>query len=110
MASRNEKRLEKLRAKYKELTERIKADTQERAKIEREIEQLESAEITAFVKKNGIIVNDDLLQQLAIVNRASKSGYTLEDMTQLFELDTINNKDNPAPTTSTQEENNDEVK
>lgn len=110
MASRNEKRLEKLRTRLKEVTERIKADTQERAKIEKEIEQLESAEITAFVKKNGIVVNDDLLQQLAIVNRASKSGYTLEDMTQLFELDTMDNKDKSVSTTSTQEENNDEVK
>ncbi len=112
MASRNEKKLIKLREKLDELTRRIKEDTQERAKIEKEIEMLESAEITAFIKRNSMVVNEDLLQQLAIVNRASKSGYTAADMAQLFEFDNAENQAVSAPTAkvSTQEENINEIK
>lgn len=113
MASRNEKKLAKLREKFDELTRRIKEDTQERAKLEKEIEMLESAEITAFIKKNSMVVNEELLQQLAIVNHASKSGYTAEDMKQLFDLNNVDNNQavsEPTATASTQEENKNEVK
>ncbi|MBQ8515028.1 MAG: hypothetical protein IJ496_06500 [Ruminococcus sp.] len=84
--SRNEKKLEKLRIRYAELTQRIKEDTQERAQIEHDIEMLEAAAITSFMKANKIIPDKDFMSRLALTQKLVNSGYSSEEMEQLFDL------------------------
>lgn len=61
---KNAARIERLRKKVEEITARIKADTTMKAKLEKEIEALEAAEITAFIRSKKIIVDDNFLQNL----------------------------------------------
>lgn len=84
--TRNEKKIANLRERVTVLTRRIKADTQEKADLEKEIERLEAAEITSFMKKNGINPTSDFMKQLALTQRLADNGYSAEDMEQLFEL------------------------
>lgn len=61
---KNAAKIERLRKKVEEISSRIKADSAMKAKLEKEIESLEAAEITAFIRSKKIIVDDNFLQNL----------------------------------------------
>lgn len=73
---KNAAKIERLRKKVEEIGARIKADTATKAKLEKEIESLEAAEITAFIRSKKIIVDDNFLQNL---ESACQSDSTAEE-------------------------------
>lgn len=82
--TRNSKKIEKLRTKVAEINERMKSDLQQKNQYEKEIDELQNAEILAYIKSKKISVNDTFLLNLELAEKLNKSGIDLNEIEELI--------------------------
>lgn len=83
---KNEKKLARLKSRLMEVSTQLKSLVEEKASLEKEIEQLEAAAVYGFIKSSKITVNAAFLQNLELAEALSNSGYTADDVKQLLEI------------------------
>lgn len=84
--SRIEKKKERLNDRLAEVTKKIAALQQEKERIEKELTAIDNAAVNAFVKQQGIEIDDDFLKALALAQSLKKNGISDDDVKQLFDI------------------------
>lgn len=90
----NTKKIEKLKLKISELDKRIKADTVAKSKYLKEIDEIESSDLLAFMRENNINYDDKLIIKFDIIRKAEENGIDNQDLLKLIQKDNCKTEEN----------------